>query len=280
MTALQLLAQPVHIPAIPSAVRGLYAAALKQLWERLWRRPVTRPIPGVGLMRLHPNNMVSFRLGIFGVWEPTISRYMRSRIRDGAVCIDIGANVGYYALLMSRAAPNGRVYAVEPSPEIVGELRENLRLNQTANVTVAPFGVSDREEVLGFQLFANNHGASAFTAEGGQSLHLKPLDAIVPPEDLARAEVIKIDVEGMEARVLADIFRLLPTLPWRLTICAELRIDDALRALLEQFREAGFSTLMLENSYSSFAYAKGHPHEPRPFSEVSSAQHDVALVRG
>jgi FkbM family methyltransferase len=230
-------------------------------------------------MTLRPNSTVSYRLGVFGVWEPVVSQFMREHISDGAVCIDIGANIGYYTLLMSHASPHGIIYAIEPSPPILSELNANVAMNGYTNVVVVPYGVSDKVETLNFHLKDHNRGSSAFAEDGEVRLELWPLADVVPPEHLARTEMLKIDVEGMEDRVMAHVFDILDKFPRRLTICAELRIDPSIRALLAQFQQAGFTSYVLENEYSSFFYASTKNRSPRPMTDLPDGMHDVALVR-
>ena len=290
MSVLQRLSRPARDPQIQPQLRAAYAVGLKRAWQHFWRRPVTCFIPSVGLMRLWPNNTVSFRLGIFEIWEPHITKFIRSRIRDGAVCIDVGANIGYYSLLMSRTSPSGKIYAVEPSPKIRAELDENLRLNGCTNVVVVPYGISDREEVLAFRTKEKNHGSSAFMENGDQFLALKPLASVIPEGDIAKTEILKIDVEGMEDRVLGDVLRLLPLFPQHLTICAELRLDSQIRQLLESFFNNGFRAIIIKNEYSSLFYANPKLDQPPTNLQLKDLQpenlqrlpdgmYDIALFR-
>jgi FkbM family methyltransferase len=276
---IEALAAPAHATFLPRYIRGLYAVALKRSWQWIWPRPIVRSIPGVGLMRLRPNSIVSYRLGVFGIWEPAISHFMRSRISNGAVCIDVGANIGYFSLLMSRASPDGRVYAIEPSPVIRSELDENIALNGMRNIVVVPFGISDRTEKLAFHVESGDRGSSRFTSDGEHELELRTLTDVVPAEHLARAEILKIDVEGMEDRVLAHVLSIIEQFPGRLTICAEIRLDDNLRTLLRGFTDRGFKVVILQNEYSSFFYAKNAVSPPQPLGVLTDGMYDLAIFR-
>jgi len=281
-TALRLdwLSAPARWRWLPGPLRAGYALVVKRLWS-LVKVPVIADIPGIGRMALEPWDLIDSRLFFFHVWEPGVTALMEGSIAPGAVAIDIGANIGYYTLLMSRlVGPQGHVFAVEPSPEIRARLEAQLALNQVTNVTVIPYGISDRAERRAFHLSAANLGASRFgepTAQGG--LELRRLAEAVPASWLARARFVKIDVEGMEAPVLRDIMTLLPDLPHDVCLCAELRIDDDLRPILAELQASGFAALELPNHYSMFDYPT-HPTSALPANDFADGQVDIALKRG
>ena len=231
-------------------------------------------------MRLRPNSTVAFRIGVFGIWEPEVTKIIRRRITPSSVCVDVGANVGYYSLLMANAAPKGQIFAIEPSPEILAELSENITLNGLTNVTVVPFGASDKEEVLSFDLLDNNRGSSRFTDTDGQvKIPLRALIDLIPADCHARVEIMKIDVEGMESRVLAHLVDHLALFPNLHSILIELRIDDTVRRLLDRLGQAGFKAEVLANEYSSFFYADRKPRFPQEYTSLPDGMYDFALTR-
>lgn len=272
------LAAPARWTFLPGFIRALYALVVKRLFG-LVKRPVIADVPDIGLMRLEPWDLIDSRLLFFNIWEPAVSRFMRTTIKPGDVVADIGANIGYHTLLMSHAVgPHGHVFAVEPSPEIRSRLEDALALNTIQNVTVIPFGISDRAERRAFHLSEVNLGASKFGELDESGLALKRLADVIPAVMLSRLSFIKLDVEGMEAAVMRDIVSILPRLPRRLSICAELRMDDALQALVQTFRNADMDALVLPNEYSMFRYP-AHPITPIPAKTLATGQLDVALVR-
>jgi len=91
---------------------------------RLYDRLVKAVGPRRRLARTYFGGVMSCDLGDFigniiyhfGVWEPHVSAYIQSRLKPGDAFCDIGANIGYYSLLASRAVgPRGAVIAVGPS---------------------------------------------------------------------------------------------------------------------------------------------------------------------
>ncbi len=68
---------------------------------------------------------------------------------------DIGANVGVWTVLMSKVNPTTTVHSFEPSPETFSLLEANIQVNQCRNVKLNNLAVSDKEEVLEFQIPEN-----------------------------------------------------------------------------------------------------------------------------
>jgi len=132
--------------------------------------------------------------------------------------VDIGANVGYYTLLASlRVGPTGTVFGFEPAAEVYPYLEGNIRRNAASNVVVSNLAVAEGEGMTtftpsafegGFLTGVNHqpHGHLGVTPESVRvdvtSLDLFMEDRGWPPIDL-----VKVDVEGSEARVLAGMKR-------------------------------------------------------------------------
>lgn len=158
------------------------------------------------------------RLGIGRRAEATEYVYHLARIvRPGDVCIDIGANLGYYARTMARlAGPAGRVYAVEPVPPILSVLRRNLR--RCRNVEILPYALGREERTI---TMANDSVRETGYFGTGQNF-VKQSDAAADAEFTAemrrgselfgaldRIDFIKCDIEGYECVVMEEMRPLL-----------------------------------------------------------------------
>jgi len=129
-------------------------------------------------------------------------------IHGGDVCFDIGANIGTFSTLAARlSSPGGKVFAFEPCEEIRDLLLENIELNHVSDaVSIQSDVVSDALGYFSVKKAPKNMGATRF------------IESDVPQEDLFtsttldlwienhssinRCDFIKIDVEGMEIKVL------------------------------------------------------------------------------
>ena len=128
---------------------------------------------------------------------------------DGVV-LDVGAHAGQFAKLFARLAPQGRVYAFEPSPYALSILTRAIRFNGLGNVVIVPLGLSDRPGTARLSTPIKRRGGLGFglahlgDTEGrkgvAHEVRLTTIDEAC--RDFQRLDLIKIDVEGWELSAL------------------------------------------------------------------------------
>ena len=126
-------------------------------------------------------------------------------LRHGDWALDIGANVGHYAMRMAElVGPTGHVIAIEPVPETFALLAENARIFSHGNVSLLNVAASDRTSTVGMEIPAfvpglkNYYQARLAPHTNGLALLTIKLDAL----QLPTISLVKIDVEGHELSVL------------------------------------------------------------------------------
>jgi FkbM family methyltransferase len=112
-----------------------------------------------------------------------------------------------HTLLFSRLVRNsGKVYAFEPAPDVLAELRRNIALNQLANVHIVAVAVTDMIGQGAFLLDPNRAVGhlEGSPAEQGERLLVQTttIDDLVLKEGFRPPTFMKVDVEGAESRVL------------------------------------------------------------------------------
>lgn len=161
------------------------------------------------------------------IYEPETTAYMKKHIKKGDVVVDVGANIGYFTLIMARAVgPTGKVLAFEPSDELRAILQRNVKVNGYSDrVEIFPHAVSDNIGTATFFL-NRGHGQNSLIPRKGTVEVMKvkttTLDKVL--EAYPTTKIVKIDVEGAESDVLrgmkktlnrirnlAIIFEFLPT---------------------------------------------------------------------
>lgn len=236
------------------------------LRDPIMRRYVTwRPIPlsfriahGIRIEGMLRDTIVSW-LYFEGRWEPVYEALLPRLLRPGDVFVDVGANFGLYSLLASRlVGSGGAVYAIEASPTIYARLLRNLEINAASNVVAFNLAASDRAGCLTVYLGPDTNSGATSTVDEAVELprrgaaletevEAKPLWQIVPDQLWPKIAVIKIDVEGAEARVLEGLAPMLTALPERAAIIVELNRTILQQAfgltpadVLAPFRRMGF----------------------------------------
>lgn len=146
-----------------------------------------------------------------GASEPRTLQLVKSLLRPGMVVADIGAHIGEYALVASRAVgDSGTVFAFEPGDGVYPFLEENVGLNSADNVTPFKVAVSDTDGEISFnlgvdpghsRLVVGDHGATGLESKGIVHVPTATLDSIEQEHDV-QFDLVKIDVEGAELDVL------------------------------------------------------------------------------
>jgi len=126
-----------------------------------------------------------------------------NHLQDGMTVLDIGANVGFYALHFARkVGPQGKVYAFEPIPEYFNRLKEHIVLNNATNIVPVPVALLDQKGVAKMSIASGD--SSLFHHESDQfvDVPLTTLDNFVAENQIDRVDAIKLDVEGAELHVI------------------------------------------------------------------------------
>lgn len=126
------------------------------------------------------------------------------------IALDIGANVGNHALIMSQYCK--QVYLFEPQKDIVQLLEQTKSTNQITNWHIYPLGLSDKEATLPlYKHLQGNTGASTFTTETKSFQYSLEQCQVIIGDDwitqqaFSKLDFIKIDVEGYEAKVISGL---------------------------------------------------------------------------
>ncbi|HRJ68504.1 MAG TPA: FkbM family methyltransferase [Beijerinckiaceae bacterium] len=168
--------------------------------------------------RLHPYYNVCEKRILFSPRQfDEIERdLIAQRIRPGFCFVDVGANIGGYALFVAAQAGQGaRILAIEPQPEIFRRLMANIGFNPFGTVKAMDCAVADSEGEVTLFIDAENQGESSLkiiTAGSRSSVRVpaRRLLSILRDEGFDRLDAIKLDVEGAEDLILETFFAKAP----------------------------------------------------------------------
>lgn len=197
------------------------------------------------------NEDVGRQIYFFQKYEEEESAYFKQNIRATDTCVDVGANIGYYTLLFSKSAKNGRVHSFEPVPLNYQLLTTNLVLNNVENVVLNPQAVGAGRKDVDF--IVAQDGAYSSLAETGRKavaqrikVAMISLDEYCDAKHISQVDILKVDVEGAEEAVIEGAEGLLRNSPPRL-IMLEL-YEPMLRIL-------GSNIKQIVNRMRGFGYA-------------------------
>jgi FkbM family methyltransferase len=163
---------------------------------------MTLQVPGTRRERL---SMVAGNLRMQRLFD----RY----VKPGATVIDVGANIGYNAIHAARlAGRQGRVIALEPTPDTLTVLRRNIEASGLANVAIEPVAAGGIAGARDFFVRGEISAVNSLYPDSRYATVTSVLRVPVTPlDDLVEGtvDVVKIDVEGAELDVLQGMSRLL-----------------------------------------------------------------------
>lgn len=151
---------------------------------------------------LDPKQLIDGEIFNGRKWEPVSTAVIEHFVKPEMTVLDVGANIGYYTLLMSRlVGPTGKVISFEPMSEPRSLVQWHCEHNGATNVRLisAALDECDREAEIFFNY--SWRGAEP-VQQHGNAVTFRRLDALVPELGLDRLDFIKIDVDGYEARLL------------------------------------------------------------------------------
>jgi FkbM family methyltransferase len=152
--------------------------------------------------------------------------FLRAHTPAGGVFVDVGANVGTYAMVLAcQVGASGRVIAIEPHPVTHARLAFNRAASDTTQVTLvaAAAGPSDGELLI--ETDGDNLGASHIVSgeRPGKAIRVSSLrlQRILDDASVSHVDALKIDVEGFEDRVLTGFFKESPQSLWPRAVVIE-----------------------------------------------------------
>ncbi len=143
-----------------------------------------------------------------GLYEPQLTHYLQRHLPAHGTFWDLGAHAGYHAICAARiVGPQGCVLAVEPDPDVVEILNEQVALNDLHNLTVLQQAVADKVGSITFMRSGIDSRTSAIAGIGGEKGQGIPmevptttLDALL--EQFPAPDILKMDIEGAEIYAL------------------------------------------------------------------------------
>lgn len=134
-------------------------------------------------------------------WDIPLLSKIDKILKDDAVVLDIGANIGNHTLYWANERKARKVYAFEPYPYSYKILEKNIEINNLQQIIKAyPFGLSDKETKGSVSVFCStNIGGTTFAENIDGDFDFKALDEINISDKI---DLMKIDVEGAEIKVL------------------------------------------------------------------------------
>lgn len=198
-------------------------------------------------------------------YEPHVAAIMRRYVKPGMTVLDIGANIGFHAMLFSSlVGPSGRVIAFEPNSENCRLILATADGNHVTNIELRPVAL---DTDTGWTYFTSHLGSNGgilrkgsvqYVEGGGFIVPCFPLDKLVD----SPVDFIKIDVEGAEGRVIAGGLETISR--YRPVVISEFSVEMLKR--VSELDAIEYLTWFAELDYSLNIVESDEPSRLMPFS--------------
>jgi FkbM family methyltransferase len=140
---------------------------------------------------------------------------VRSEINPGDIILDIGANIGYYTLLMAKLTrEKGKVYAVEPVIQNIELLKKNIKLNKYKNIEVFQLALGNKNKIAPIYISNKRNWHSVIKSELIKNNIIgKALVKMITCDEFLQNKIspdfIRMDVEGYETEIIEGMKKFL-----------------------------------------------------------------------
>ncbi len=165
-------------------------------------------VNGYRLSTMPGDRGISSELAIWKTHEPLTTNLLKQELKRGMTCLDIGSNIGYYALLEQKiVGKEGRVITIEPSPLTFSYLKKNLIQNGFGDLESYNFALSSYDGRARLLMAEKSNLSKIVNASesppGGVVIDVPTmtLDSFAAQHNLNRLDFLRMDVEGHEGEI-------------------------------------------------------------------------------
>lgn len=227
--------------------RGAFRPTLSRLVNLLRDGPLDVAYQGASF-RLYHQASATERGALFNpAYNAEELDFLRRHIPAGGVFVDVGANVGTYALSLARhVGAGGKVIAIEPHPVTHARLAFNTSASGYPQVRLVAAAAGPADGELMIETDGENLGASHVVSGNVSAKAIKVpslrLRRILDQAGASHVDAIKIDVEGFEDRVLTGFFKEAPPSLWPCAVVIEhLSKDEWLEDCIADMHARGYA---------------------------------------
>jgi FkbM family methyltransferase len=180
--------------------------------------------------------------------------FLKQLVKPGFVCVDIGANVGYYSTFLSAySGKAGHVYAVEPVDLFARIFKKNTKTFALPNITLhqTALGGENKMIQMGTPMIDGvfRHGLTKVVdSTEATDMHTYNVEMHIPDElfsSLTRFDFLKCDVEGYEVFIMPHFMKTISR--FKPTIQMEISSAENRKAIFDLFLPIGYTVCKLQD---------------------------------
>ncbi len=200
--------------------RGVFRGALTRLVFGLGRGPLDIGFRGARYRIRRENNLIEYGLLLVPDYNSADIDFLLEGAAETANFVDLGSNIGLYALPLAVACPQGRVVAIDANARMVEELLWNAAASSVSNLSAVHVAVSDTEGFADLLIRKDDLAIVSVAQSDTGKVPMRRLAVVLQEAGLDAVYGLKIDIEGHEDRALVPFLDEAPAhlLPRRIVI--------------------------------------------------------------
>lgn len=206
---------------------------------------------------------ISKELYLYKQREKFATAFMKSFIKNDDIILEIGANIGYYALLENKIAEKGKIFAFEPMIFNRTLLEKNVKLNNIKNIEIYPFALGDLNKTQEFYVYDKINWSSFNKNLRGKIVSTYNVKVITVDNFVKEylnnscPTVLRMDVEGYEYEVIIGAINTLKRSTYLkvfMEIHPQLLSPEKLNKLINIFEDNNFKITAIINECQPHLY--------------------------
>jgi FkbM family methyltransferase len=200
--------------------RGMFRATVTRLVHAFGKGKLDIAFRGASFRLQGERNLIEYGLLLVPEYNRVDMDFLLQDAPPDAQFIDLGCNIGLYALPLAAARRAGRVIVVDANPLMISRIAWNAAAGNQTNLTVVHAAVSDHEGRADLVIRKDDVAIVAVRENETGNMPVRTLASIVNQAGLQRIDGLKIDIEGHEDRALVPFLDQCPRhlLPARIVI--------------------------------------------------------------
>jgi len=199
-----------------------------------------------------------------GELNPIETKIIKNNLKQGQVFFDVGAYIdGWYSILASKiVGTSGQVFSFEPIPKFFSRLEDNINLNECKNVNLEKYAFTNVCEKQKFTISGQESGLKENTTSDDKEtvvVDTITIDKYMELKNIKTVDFIKIDVEGIEPRVIEGAEKTLkkhrPLLLIEVVDSNLQQFNTSAEALIKYICSLGYQAFVIRT------------HGPKPYNE-------------
>ena len=229
-----------------------------------------------------------------GEWESIETKFILNNFPPNGVFIDVGANIGYFSLVVAKQFNNAKVYAVEPVSKTYEMLCKNIAFNQCQE-KIIPINsaVGNQQGVVDIidnrgpknHIFVDSLNLSKNQKYSHETAEVTTLDNTVNKLKISEIDLIKVDIEGYESYFIDGAKQTLSQLPLLLIEIQQKRsqiFGKQAKQVIESLLGLGYSYLVVSKNKNRIIYANNIEEailEGKDFIFYDPGKHSIPSIQ-